>query len=130
MPAVHNRSEDSPIGMIPVDALFSPISKVSYKVDNTRVGQVTNYDKLSMKVETNGAITPEDAVALAARILQDQLQLFINFEEPRVAQAESDVPAPDRKSTRLNSSHVVISYAVSCLKKKKAYAPLETHSSA
>ena len=94
VPAVHNRSEDSPIGMIPVDALFSPISKVSYKVDNTRVGQVTNYDKLSMKVETNGAITPEDAVALAARILQDQLQLFINFEEPRVAQAESDVPAP------------------------------------
>ena len=94
VPAVHNRSEDSPIGMIPVDALFSPISKVSYQVDNTRVGQVTNYDKLSMKVETNGAITPEDAVALAARILQDQLQLFINFEEPRVAQAESDVPAP------------------------------------
>jgi len=94
VPAVHNRSEDSPIGMIPVDALFSPISKVSYKVDNTRVGQVTNYDKLSMKVETNGAITPEDAVALAARILQDQLQLFINFEEPRVAQAESDVLAP------------------------------------
>ena len=94
VPAVHNRSEDSPIGMIPVDALFSPISKVSYKVDNSRVGQVTNYDKLSMKVETNGAITPEDAVALAARILQDQLQLFINFEEPRVAQAESDVPAP------------------------------------
>ena len=94
VPAVHNRSEDSPLGMIPVDALFSPISKVSYKVDNSRVGQVTNYDKLSMKVETNGAITPEDAVALAARILQDQLQLFINFEEPRVAQAESDVPAP------------------------------------
>ncbi|MCH7555099.1 MAG: DNA-directed RNA polymerase subunit alpha, partial [Proteobacteria bacterium] len=76
------------------DALFSPVSKVSYKVENSRVGQVTNYDKLSMKVETNGAITPEDAVALAARILQDQLQLFINFEEPRVAQAESDVPAP------------------------------------
>ncbi len=94
VPAAHNRAEDAPIGLIPVDALFSPISKVSYKVDNTRVGQVTNYDKLSMKVETNGVISPEDAVALAARILQDQLQLFINFEEPRVAQAESDVPAP------------------------------------
>ena len=94
VPAAHNRAEDAPIGLIPVDALFSPISKVSYKVDNTRVGQVTNYDKLSMKVETNGVISPEDAVALAARILQDQLQLFINFEEPRVAQAESDAPVP------------------------------------
>ena len=94
VPAAHNRAEDAPIGLIPVDALFSPISKVSYKVDNTRVGQVTNYDKLSMKVETNGVISPEDAVALAARILQDQLQLFINFEEPRIAQAESDAPVP------------------------------------
>ena len=94
VPAALNRAEDAPIGLVPVDALFSPISKVSYKVDNTRVGQVTNYDKLSMKVETNGAITPEDAVALAARILQDQLQLFINFEEPSVAQAESDAPTP------------------------------------
>jgi DNA-directed RNA polymerase subunit alpha len=71
-----------------VDSLFSPVRKVSYKVENTRVGQVTDYDKLSMRVETNGAVTPEDAVALAARILQDQLQLFINFEEPRIAGAE------------------------------------------
>src|SRR5689334_11120456 len=83
--ASQNRAEDAPIGLIPVDALFSPVRKVSYKVENTRVGQVTDYDKLSMRVETNGAVTPEDAVALAARILQDQLQLFINFEEPRAA---------------------------------------------
>ena len=62
--------------------------KVSYQVENTRVGQVTDYDRLSMRVETNGAVTPEDAVALAARILQDQLQLFINFEEPRAAAEE------------------------------------------
>jgi DNA-directed RNA polymerase subunit alpha len=81
--ATVNRPEDAPIGLIPVDALFSPVRKVSYRVENTRVGQVTDYDSLSMKVETNGAVTPEDAVALAARILQDQLQLFINFEEPR-----------------------------------------------
>ena len=94
VPATHNRAEDAPIGLVPIDALYSPVSKVSYKVDNSRVGQVTNYDKLSMKVETNGAISPDDAVALAARILQDQLQLFINFDEPRVAQAESDVPTP------------------------------------
>jgi DNA-directed RNA polymerase subunit alpha len=88
VPASQNRPEDAPIGLIPVDALFSPIRKVSYKVDNTRVGQVTDYDKLSMTIETNGAVSPEDAVALAARILQDQLQLFINFEEPTQAAIE------------------------------------------
>ncbi|HUA53929.1 MAG TPA: DNA-directed RNA polymerase subunit alpha [Candidatus Sulfotelmatobacter sp.] len=95
VPASQNRPEDAPIGLIPVDALFSPVRKVAYKVDNTRVGQVTDYDKLSMRVETNGAVTPEDAVALAARILQDQLQLFINFEEPHHAAEEdraSDLP--------------------------------------
>ena len=101
VPAALNRAEDAPIGLVPVDALFSPVSKVSYKVDNSRVGQVTNYDKLSMKVETNGAISPEDAVALAARILQDQLQLFINFEEPRVVQAESEAPVPAFNSNLL-----------------------------
>ena len=85
VPATQNRPEDAPIGLIPVDALFSPVRKVSYRVENTRVGQVTDYDSLSMRVETNGAMTPEDSVALAARILQDQLQLFINFEEPRHA---------------------------------------------
>ena len=86
--ANQNRAEDSPIGLIPVDAVFSPVRKVSYKVENTRVGQVTDHDKLILEVTTNGAVTPEDAVALAARILQDQLALFINFEEPRTAEAE------------------------------------------
>jgi DNA-directed RNA polymerase subunit alpha len=90
LPGTQNRPEDAPIGLIPVDALFSPVRKVSYRVENTRVGQVTDYDSLSMRVETNGAMSPEDAVALAARILQDQLQLFINFEEPRHA-VEKDV---------------------------------------
>jgi DNA-directed RNA polymerase subunit alpha len=88
VPGTTNRPADAPIGLIPVDALFSPVKKVAYKVENTRVGQVTDYDKLSMRVETNGAVTPEDAVALAARILQDQLQLFINFEEPTVEKPE------------------------------------------
>jgi len=87
-PATDNRPEDAPIGLIPIDALYSPVRKVSYKVENTRVGQRTDYDKLSMTIETNGAVTPEDSVALAARILQDQLQLFINFEEPRVSSEE------------------------------------------
>jgi DNA-directed RNA polymerase subunit alpha len=83
-----SRSEDTPIGLIPVDAIYSPVRKVSYKVENTRVGQATDLDKLSVEVTTNGAVSPEDAVALAARILQDQLQLFINFEEPQEAHEE------------------------------------------
>ena len=95
VPASQNRKEDDAIGVIPVDAIFSPVRRVSYSVDNTRVGQVTDYDKLSMKLETNGSVTPEDAVALAARILQDQLQLFINFEEPTQAfheRPDEDLP--------------------------------------
>ena len=86
--ADRNRPEESPIGMIPVDAVFSPVRKVTYKVENTRVGQVTDLDKLSLEVTTSGAVTPDDAVALAARILQDQLSLFINFEEPQAALTE------------------------------------------
>ena len=88
--ATQNRPEDSPIGLIPVDAVFSPVRKVSYKVDNTRVGQVTDHDKLSVEVTTNGAVTPDDATALAARILQDQLELFVNFEDPQVKKDEEE----------------------------------------
>jgi DNA-directed RNA polymerase subunit alpha len=87
-PASANRPEDAPIGLIPVDAIYSPVRRVSYKVEKTRVGQVTDYDKLILEVETNGAVSPEDAVALAARILQDQLGMFVNFEEPQRAQPE------------------------------------------
>ena len=86
--ASQSRSEESPIGMIPVDSVFSPVRKVSYKVDNSRVGQVTDHDKLSLELTTSGVVSPEDAVALAARILQDQLGLFINFDEPQMARAE------------------------------------------
>ncbi len=88
VPASANRPEDAEIGLIPVDSIYSPVRRVSYRVEPTRVGQVTDYDKLLLTVETNGAVTPEDAVALAARILQDQLQLFINFEEPKLLRAE------------------------------------------
>jgi DNA-directed RNA polymerase subunit alpha len=82
VPASTNMTNDSPIGLINVDAIYSPVKKVSYKVENTRVNQAMDYDKLTMIVETNGVISPEDAVALAARILQDQLKPFINFDEP------------------------------------------------
>ncbi len=88
VPASANRREDDPIGLIPIDSIFSPVRRVSYKIENTRVGQQTDYDKLSMTVETNGAVKPDDAVALAARILQEQLRLFINFEEPQAQIAE------------------------------------------
>ena len=94
VPAVQHRDEDTPIGLVPVDALFSPVRRVAFRVENTRVGQVTDYDKLIMDVETNGTISPEDAVALAARILQDQLQLFINFEEPSTVTEAEASPEP------------------------------------
>ena len=77
-----NRPEDAPIGLIPVDSIYSPVRRVSYKIENTREGQILDYDKLIMTVETDGSMTPEDAVAYAARILQDQLTVFINFAEP------------------------------------------------
>jgi DNA-directed RNA polymerase subunit alpha len=88
-----NRPDDAPIGLIPVDSLYSPVRRVSYKVENTREGQILDYDKLTLQVETNGALAAETAVALAARILQDQLQTFINFEEPK--EAKKDEPKPD-----------------------------------
>jgi DNA-directed RNA polymerase subunit alpha len=88
--AAQHRGEESPIGLIPIDSVFSPVSKVSYKVDNSRVGQVTDHDKLSLEVTTNGAVTPDDAVALAARILQDQLKLFVNFEEPQEVKQDEE----------------------------------------
>src|ERR1700722_18216228 len=87
-PSSVNRPEDAPIGLIPVDSIYSPVRRVSYRVEPTRVGQVTDYDKLLLTVETNGAVTPEDSVALAARILQDQWQSFITFEEPQQIPAE------------------------------------------
>ncbi len=92
VPAERNRPEDAPIGLIPVDSLYSPVKKVSYKVENTREGQILDYDKLTMTVETDGSLKPEDAVALAARILQDQLTVFINFEEPTKAVEEQRHP--------------------------------------
>ncbi len=81
-PAAQNRPEDAPIGLIPVDSIFSPVRKVAFNVENTRVGQITDYDKLTLDIETNGTLTPDDSLAYAARILQDQLAVFINFKEP------------------------------------------------
>jgi DNA-directed RNA polymerase subunit alpha len=90
--ADRNRPEDAPIGLIPVDSLYSPVKKVSYRVENTREGQVLDYDKLTLTVETDGSIRAEDAVAYAARILQDQLAVFVNFEEPAKVTTEVAIP--------------------------------------
>ena len=92
VPAEQNRPEDAPIGLIPVDSLYSPVKKVSYRVENTREGQNLDRDMLTMQIETNGSVSPEDALALAARILQDQLAVFITFEEPRKAVEERAHP--------------------------------------
>jgi DNA-directed RNA polymerase subunit alpha len=86
VPANQHVYEDKPIGVIPIDSIFGPVKRVVFKVEQTRVGQRTDYDKLTMRVVTDGSIKPDDAVAYAARILQDQLQQFINFDEPRAAE--------------------------------------------
>ncbi len=94
-PADENRPEDAPIGLIAVDSLFSPVKRVAYRVEPTREGQRLDRDKLVLEVETNGAVGPVDAVAYAARILQDQLQIFITFEEPKKkseGEAKPDLP--------------------------------------
>lgn len=96
VPSERNRPEDAPIGLIGVDALYSPVKRVSYRVENTREGQVLDYDKLILEIETDGTVKPDDAVAFAARILQDQFQIFINFEEAVEARpAEDDRPELD-----------------------------------
>jgi len=94
VPADKNKTPGMPIGTIPIDALFSPISKVNYTVTNARVGQVTDYDKLTLEVWTNGAVIPADAVAFAAKILKDQLTIFINFEEEEEPAFEEEEEEP------------------------------------
>jgi DNA-directed RNA polymerase subunit alpha len=86
VPAERNKEENQPIGTVPMDAIFSPIKKVNYTVTNARVGQITDYDKLTMEVWTDGSLNPEEAVAHAAKILKDQLSIFITFEEEEEAE--------------------------------------------
>ena len=83
VPAVMNKPEEPPLGLIPIDSLFSPVKKVSYSISTAREGKALDYDKLTMEVQTNGSISAEDAVAYSAKIFQDQLSMFINFDEPQ-----------------------------------------------
>jgi len=85
VPAEKNREEEQPIGTIPIDATFSPIKRVNFGVTHARVGQITDYDRLTIEIWTDGSVKPEDALAYAARIIQDQLTIFINFEEEEIA---------------------------------------------
>jgi DNA-directed RNA polymerase subunit alpha len=84
-----NKDEDAPIGTIPIDAVFSPIKRVNYVVGNARVGQRTDYDKLTLEVWTDGSVTPEDAVAFGSKILKEQLSIFINFDEDTEPQSKT-----------------------------------------
>ena len=93
--AKQNKSEDSPLGLIAIDSLFSPVKKVSFSVENAREGSALDYDKLLMTIETNGTVNAEDAVAYSARIFQDQLAMFVNFEDPKEVIKESKPSEPE-----------------------------------
>ena len=90
-----NKSDETPLGMIAIDSLFSPVKRVSYKIDTTREGAALDYDKLIMEVETNGTVPAEDSVAFAARIFQDQLSMFVNFEDPKEAPKQKTPIEPE-----------------------------------
>ena len=94
-PAEKNKMDDAPLGLIAIDSHFSPVKKVSYSVENAREGKSLDYDKLVMNVETDGSLTAEDAVAFAARIFQEQLSLFINFEDPKVVESKPQITEPE-----------------------------------
>ncbi len=96
--AEQNKRPDMPVGTIPVDALFSPVTKVNYSVENTRVGQRTDYDRLILDVWTDGTILPVDAVSYAAKILRDHFQLFVTVDEEFVEESHSEV---DEESMRI-----------------------------
>ena len=93
--AEKNRDKDSPLGLIPIDSVYSPVKRVSYNVSSTREGLSIDYDKLTMEIETNGSVEADDCLAFAARILQDQLSMFINFDEPKEVIAQPSKSEPE-----------------------------------
>ena len=101
VPAERNKVIGAPIGIIPIDSLFSPIKKVNYQVTNARVGQATDDDRLSVEIWTNGAVTPADAVAFAAKIVKEQLSIFINFDETEEPAALEPVKTEEKLNENL-----------------------------
>ena len=116
--AERNKHEDDPLGMVAIDSAFSPIIKVSYVVTQARVGQITDYDKLTLEVHTNGSVRPEDAVAYSAKILKEQLQIFINFpEEPEpVIEEEREEPKLNENLFRTVDELELSVRSANCLK--------------
>ena len=104
VPAEMNKEEDDPIGLIPLDSLYSPITKCNYQVTNARVGQRTDYDRLILEVWTDGSVLPEDGIAIAAKILKEQLTVFINFEEEEEEEAVAAQPLPEEFNENLYRS--------------------------
>lgn len=96
VPADRNRDEKAPVGTIPIDSIFSPLTKVNFTVSNARVGQITDYDKLIIEIWTDGSVKPQDALAYASKILKDQLTIFINFDE-EVEPVEEIEPEEERE---------------------------------
>ncbi|MBW2635566.1 MAG: DNA-directed RNA polymerase subunit alpha, partial [Deltaproteobacteria bacterium] len=97
-----NKDEDAPVGTIPIDAVFSPVKRVNYVVGNARVGQRTDYDKLTLEVWTDGSISPEDSVAYAAKIFKEQMTVFINFDED--LEPEPDTSASEQQKPKYNEN--------------------------
>jgi DNA-directed RNA polymerase subunit alpha len=119
VPAEANKDEDQPIGYIPLDSIFSPIRKVNYVVTQARVGQRTDYDKLTMEVWTDGSVSPENAVAYAAKILKEHLSMFINFEEEptrREDEGETETPALNENLYRSVNELELSVRAANCLR--------------
>jgi DNA-directed RNA polymerase subunit alpha len=102
VPADRNKREGMPVDVIPIDAIFSPVRKVNFQVEDTRVGQATDYNKLIVEVWTDGSVLPQDAVAYAAKILKDHLAIFINFEEEPEGEEEAVDEARDRMVENLS----------------------------
>lgn len=119
VPAERNKSEKDPIGTIPLDSIHSPITRVNYSVTNARVGQQTDYDRLTMEVWTDGSVQPADALAFAAKILKEQLQIFINFEEvpePVVEEVTPEKPAFNENLNRKVNELELSVRSANCLK--------------
>ena len=113
-----NKPEDPPLGLIAIDALFSPVKKVSYSISTAREGKALDYDKLTMEIETNGSISAEDAVAYAARIFQDQLSMFVNFNDPKevITQEKATEPEFNRNLLRKVDELELSVRSMNCLK--------------
>jgi len=119
VPAAQNKKETDPIGVIAVDAIFSPVQRVNVLIENARVGRITDYDRLTLEVWTDGSVSPEDAVAFAAKILKDELSIFINFDETEEPTPAAGTEPPNELVTALSRRVTELELSVraaNCLK--------------